>query len=326
MGKKIFKGILITSALLIAIWFLGPRAQYEPVDTLPISLDWSLEDIDSIIYAKESQIEHLKDDNEARVVWADSTQSQTPYSIVYIHGFSASQGEGNPVHRKLAQALGANLYLARLRDHGLDYDDAFKDLNPSDLINDTKEAIAIGRLIGEKVILVSCSTGGTLSIALAPDDPSIHSLILMSPNISIKDPNASMVTGPWGSQLIKMLVGEYRLIEEHEKKQYWTGNYHIDGLIALQGLIDQTMTEETFSKIDIPVHMSYYYKNQEEQDQVVSVDAMLDFYQKIGTPAQLKAEVAFANAKSHVICNSDRNPNWAEINESILSFLQPLLK
>ena len=66
MGKKIFKGILITLALLIAIWFLGPRAQYEQVDTLPISLDWSLEGVDSIINAKESHIEHLKDDNEAQ--------------------------------------------------------------------------------------------------------------------------------------------------------------------------------------------------------------------------------------------------------------------
>ena len=218
MGKKILWGILITLALLLIIWFLGPHARYEPVDTLPISLDWAIDDLDSIIYAKETQVAHLKDDNEARIIWADSSHSQTPYSIVYIHGFSASQGEGDPIHRGLAESLGANLYLARLKDHGLDYDDAFINLTPADLIDDAKEEIAIGRIIGEKVILASCSTGGTLSIALAPNDPSIHSLVLMSPNIRIKDPNVSMVTGPWGRQLIKTILGEYRLVEEHQKK------------------------------------------------------------------------------------------------------------
>ena len=86
------------------------------------------------------------------------------------------------------------------------------------------------------------------------------------------------------------------------------------------------MTEETFSKIEIPVHMSYYYKNDQEQDKVVSVDAMLEFYDKLGTPPFNKKSVAFDNAHSHVISNGIRNPNWSEIKDSIKTFIQPLLK
>ncbi len=178
--------------------------------------------MDSLIYAKESQVAYLKDDNEARIIWADSSRRQTPYIVVYIHGFSANQGKGDPIHRELAESLGTNLYLVRLKDHGLDYDDAFINLTPADLIGDTKEAIAID-IIGKKVILASCFTGSTLSIALAPNDPSIHSLVFMSPNKRIKDLKANMVTGPWGSQFIKTIVGEYRLVEEHQKNNTGPG-------------------------------------------------------------------------------------------------------
>ena len=36
-------------------------------------------------------------------------------SVVYLHGFSASQEEGDPVHYDFAQKFGCNLFLAALK-------------------------------------------------------------------------------------------------------------------------------------------------------------------------------------------------------------------
>ncbi len=325
MLKKILLSIFAFITLLVIIWILGPRVQYQTIDNAPIALDWPLDQLDSIIASKEFGIPDLKEDNEARIIWADSSHVQTEYSVVYLHGFSASQGEGDPIHKNIGASIGANVYLARLRDHGVKNKDVFKELTPQDLIDDTKEAVAIGKLIGQKVILMSCSTGGTVSIAVTPEDDAIHSLVLMSPNIRIKDPNVQLMTGPWGAQIIKAMVGDYRIVDAADEKQYWTGNYHVDGLLALQALIDQSMTDETFEKINIPVFMAYYYKNEEEQDQVVSVDAMKEFLRSINTPEPYVKEIPFANAGSHVISAASRNENWKDIQDSIEVFLKPLL-
>ena len=76
--------------------------------------------LEQYIQANEAQ-HKLKPDNQARVVWAnDSVKNKTAYAVVYLHGFSASQAEGDPVHRNIAAAFGCNLYLSRLAAHGID--------------------------------------------------------------------------------------------------------------------------------------------------------------------------------------------------------------
>ena len=52
-----------------------------------------------------------------------------------------------------------------------------------DLIHEAKEAIAIAKAIGDKVIVIGCSTGATLTLYLAAKDQDLAGLILLSPNI-----------------------------------------------------------------------------------------------------------------------------------------------
>ncbi|MFZ8461094.1 alpha/beta hydrolase, partial [Staphylococcus aureus] len=83
----------------------------------------------------------IKENNEARIVWANDTLKQkTNYAIVYLHGFSASQEEGNPVHRNIAKQFGCNLYLARLAEHGIDTVDALFNYTADRLWESAKEA------------------------------------------------------------------------------------------------------------------------------------------------------------------------------------------
>ena len=284
-------------------FFLGPRATFNDIDTSPISFDIPLDGLDAYIEDKESEVLDIKPNNEARIVWADTSKSKTEYSVVYLHGFSASHEEGAPLHTDFAKRYGANLYLPRLYDHGRDSDDTFKGLLPADLINSAKEAIAIGKLLGDKVILMTCSTGGTLGAILSPYDEAIHSMYMYSPNIDVYDTNSNIITGPWGKQLLTLVMGgEYNHINYSETaKKYWSEVYHIDGLIALKSLIENEMIEENFAKIDIPVYLGYYYKDEENQDKVVSVHRMFDFYDQISTPLEIKRLEDFPKAGRHVM-------------------------
>ena len=288
---------------MVAAFLLGPRPTFKDIDTTPISFDIPLEGLDAYIDDKESEVLDIKPNNEAKILWADSTKSKTEFSVVYLHGFSASHEEGAPLHTDFAKRYGANLYLPRLYDHGRNTDDTFKGLLPEDLVNSAKEAIAIGKLLGDKVILMTCSTGGTLGAILSPYDEAIHSMYMYSPNIDVYDTNSNIITGPWGEQLLKIVMGgEYNKVNyNNTAKQYWSGVYHIDGLIALKSLIEKEMVEKNFAKIDIPVYLGYYYKDEENQDKVVSVERMLDFYDQISTPEEIKRLEVFPDAGRHVI-------------------------
>ncbi len=324
--RAIFKWVGFFFISAIIIFFIGPRVQFEEIDRTPITYDIPLQSLDAYIYDKESEIPNIKPGNEAKIVWADSIK-KTEYAVVYLHGFSASHEEGAPLHSKFAARYGANLYLARLYDHGIESDGTFKGLLPEDLVNSAKEAIAIGRLIGDKVILITCSTGGTLGAILAPSDASIHSMFMYSPNIDLYDSSSDIIVGPWGRQLLKLVMGgEYNRISYSETaKKFWNPCYHIDGIVALKWLIDQEMNEKTFSKIDIPIYLGYYYKSEELQDNVVSVPRMLDFYDQINTPSGSKRKEAFPNAGRHVISSYVFSEDLDHVIERSYDFAEEIL-
>src|SRR5664279_1409130 len=156
-GKR--KWLLVIPVVLIIIYFSGPspgRPVYSP--DLP-SVPDSLHDIEKYVQQNESAF-HLKPDNEARIVWAnDSNRQITKYSIVYLHGFSASQKEGDPVHRNIASEFGCNLYLSRLAEHGIDTSEQLLNLTADKYWESAKQALAIGKKIGRKVIMMGTYTG-----------------------------------------------------------------------------------------------------------------------------------------------------------------------
>ena len=100
--------------------------------------------LDQWINNREKAITNIKPNNEGRIVWYDSIPTKTDYSIVYLHGWSASQMEGHPLHVDIAKKFGCNLYLPRLAGHGLDEDEPMLDLTADKLLNSAKEAIAVG--------------------------------------------------------------------------------------------------------------------------------------------------------------------------------------
>lgn len=303
MISKRFIKFTFPIVALAAIYFLGSTPKHPTYDVKPIIVPADSESLENYVAANEAQ-HKIKPDNEARIVWHDSTKQKTEYALVYLHGFSASQIEGDPVHRRFAKDFGCNLYLSRLADHGVDTTETLLLFTADRLWESAKQALAIGKQLGNKVILVSTSTGGTLALMLAaeyPDD--VHALINLSPNIAINDPAAFLLNDPWGLQIARLVLGgKYRITgasEEHAK--FWNKKYRLESLVQLEELIETTMTKDLFQKVKQPSLTLYYYKNEQEQDPEVKVSAMLKMNEQLATPENLKEAIAFPNAGVHVI-------------------------
>jgi pimeloyl-ACP methyl ester carboxylesterase len=194
---KLLKWLGIIILLLILTYFIGPRPATPVYETTLPQVPAAPADLEQYIRFQESQ-HKLKPDNEARIIWLnDSLREKTEYAVVYLHGFSASQEEGDPLHYEFAQKYGCNLYLSRLDGHGLDTTEPLGSFTAQGLWNSAKEAYAIGKQLGKKVILLATSTGGTIALKLAAEYPDIAGVILYSPNIAINDSRAWMLNNPW---------------------------------------------------------------------------------------------------------------------------------
>lgn len=331
--KYVLIALLVTVVLGTITYFAGPKVSFEQVNPELPKISASIDELDDYIEQKEADFENIKRENQSRIVWADTVR-QTDYVLVYLHGFSAGPMEGAPLHTEVARRYGMNLYLPRLSRHGLDDVNAFNDLTPAGLMNTAKEALAIGRKLGREVILMSCSTGGTLGIYLTAHHSDIKAHIMYSPNIEIYDPTAKFMTGPWGEAIVRQVVGEYREPEKDEedsdsvrllKDRYWYDKYSVKGLVALQGLLDMTMKEEIFEMVKQPYFLGYYYKNDTAQDMTVSVEAMKQFDKQTQTPEELKRLVAFPEAGEHVINSSLTSDSYAEVRQATYSYMEDVL-
>ena len=314
--KKGIAWIGIPVLFFVVFYLAGPSPSTPKWDpAMPVVPQDPLE-LEAYVSNQESK-HKLKPDNEARIIWADSTRKRTEYSVVYLHGFSASQEEGDPVHTQFAKEFGCNLYLARLADHGVDTTENLLYFTPDRWWASSKEALAIGKAIGENVIIMSTSTGGTMALILAAEYPKdVFALMNMSPNIAINDPLAWIANNPWGLQLARIVKGgDYNIpkvkpgVDIALNNQYWNEKYRFESACQLQELLEIKMNKSTFEKVKQPCLDLYYFKDEIHQDSTVKVSAILDMHKQLGTPDSLKVAIAIPNAGGHVmgsyICSGD---------------------
>jgi esterase/lipase len=323
---RILKIVILSLFALIAIYFLGPKpSKPELNNVLPTVV--SISGLDQYITSMDAT-HKIKPNNQARIIWADSSKTQTEYAIIYLHGFSASQKEGDPVHQNIAKQFNCNLYLARLAEHGIDTTEDLMNLTADKYWESAKLAYAIGKQIGKKVILMGTSTGGTLALQLAANYPEIAGLILYSPNIEVFNPSAPLLNNPWGLQIGRaVLKSNYVDIKYKDSAypNYWNHHYRIEGVVALQNLLEATMTEATFKKIHQPILALYYYKDEAHQDNVVKVGAIQKMMQQIATPSNLKLEMAIPNAGNHVLASPIVSNDIVSVEQATSKFMKEVI-
>lgn len=324
--KYIFGGVF----LLVITYFVGPnpetpfyRIDYPKVNASLILLE------DSINKAESSNTA-IKLNNQAQIVWANSNKIKTAWSIVYLHGFTASQMEGDPVHKDIAAKYGMNLYLARLSDHGLESDSALLHLTPDRLWETSKLALAIGEVIGNKVILMSTSTGGTLALKLAATYPrKVAAIINYSPNVAINNPLAFFLNKHWGLSLLNAVSDNgYVVNKKHIDSlvaQYWIEKYKTEALPQLQELVETCMVESVFNNVKCPSLTLAYYKDDNHQDPTVKVSAMHWMNASLGTNSTLKRLVEMSTVGVHPMASSLRSKDVEAVELQTSKFLEEVI-
>lgn len=330
MKSKITKFFFFLFAAILVLFLVGPKVEKPSVNgyVAPIDQTLSLSELELQINNAEAQVEYLKPDNESRILWANTDSLyKTEYVLLYLHGFSASPKEGYPINYDFGKHYGINTYIPRLYGHGLDSPSNLLDMTPDKLIHSAKEALTVARQLGDKVIIMSTSTGGTLSLLLAAENPDIFAQILFAPNIQIKDDNSKILTYPWGLNLGKMIAGETIVYDDDaETQKYWQSSYRIEGVVYLQSLVENTMTESVFEKVKQPLFLGYYYKNETENDPTVKVSAMLEMFEQISTPTELKREHAFPEVGVHPLASGIKSKNIDAVRNETYKFAEEILK
>ncbi len=326
---RLLRNLIFILLVLLFVYIIGPHPSTPKYnqDLSDIPSDPIL--LQQFISNKEA-LHKIKPNNEARIVWAsDSLKQKTEYSIVYLHGFSASQEEGNPVHRNIAKQFGWNLYLSRLAEHGIDTTDALINFTADKLWESAKEAYLIGKQLGNKVILMGTSTGGTLALQLAAVYPDIAGIILLSPNIAINDPNAWLLNDQWGLQLARLFKqSKFNIIpyDSPDYKKYWNDRYRLEATVQLEELLETTMNANTFAKIKQPALTLYYYRDEKNQDNVVKVSAIKDMFAELGTADTKKKMIPIPNAGNHVLGSPIVSKDIITPQKEIASFLTSIMQ
>lgn len=287
-------------------------------NTIPEQVDR----LDSYLAESESRVPDIREGCEKKIVWHDDQRRQRDLAIVYIHGFSASRMETWPLCDHLAESLGANLFYTRLTGHGQDgY--ALATAKVEDWINDGMEAVAIGRRLGRKIILVGTSTGGTLATCLAAQPSvatSIHRLILISPNFFPKNPIAAAALWPPALRWFERFFGTWRSfsVVNARHARFWTVRYPVRAIATMMQLVRLSWRID-LKNTAIPVLMMV-----NPWDRVINVTLAILRY--LGFPSSQKKLVMFRGNKDlgrHVLAGKILAPeSTAKVADIIQAYLR----
>ncbi|ETA50166.2 hypothetical protein P279_20915 [Rhodobacteraceae bacterium PD-2] len=189
--------------------------------------------------AREAAVADLRPGAEKRVLWSGRPEAPTDWSVVYVHGFSASAGELRPLPDRVAGGLGANLFFTRLAGHGRD-GAAMAEASLEDWMRDMTEALAVGRRIGRRVLVMGCSTGATLiALALArdkaPEVAEVAGAVLLSPNFGLRDRRSAILIWPGMGRVLPLILGPERgfVPRNAGHAAAWTTRYPVGALIPM---------------------------------------------------------------------------------------------
>jgi esterase/lipase len=319
--------LLVVLAALVALpalaYIAGPVHRVDARVAAPALPDTSAGPgaLDAWLAAGEARFPDVVDGAEKTIVWAHPDRRRTRLAVVYLHGYTATRQEVAPLCDRLAAALGANLFYTRLAGHGR-APQALGDARAEDWLHDAAEALAIGRALGEQVVVVGTSTGGTLALWLAqqPGAEAIAAQVLVSPNLGPRDERATLLAGPWGEQLQRLLIGEEYAWQPANDAQakYWTWRYPARALVPMMALV-KMVRDSPLERLRTPTLVIH-----SPEDTVVSPARIEAAYARLGSAAKRIVKVSGSEDRAnHVLAGDILAPRGTdELLAPMLDFLR----
>lgn len=312
--------IAVAIVALVVLYRMPPTLALEREATIPA--ETSLEALDDIIADQEKTVGGLRTGLAKQIVWADPARRQkTPISVVYVHGFSASPAEVRPLPDLVAKALSANLFFTRLAGHGLADPNALGLATIEDWAQDIGEALAIGRLLGDQVVVISTSTGASLAtwaLARPALADQVAASVFLSPNYGVQASGSFLLTGPFGAQLARLIIGNRTGFQPISplNAHNWTTDYPVTALIPMAQSV-RLATHTPVEEIRIPALFL-----QSAADKVVRPDRTAAIAARWGGPHRLIDPGPTGDANNHVIAGDTYSPQTTEpIAQTILDWL-----
>jgi esterase/lipase len=322
MGRKILYFLIALVVAGGAAFAFGPRV---PVDTTVTFDATSLgTDLDAYVANREANTPNLRAGLGREIIWAfPASKAKTPISVVYVHGFSASKGEVRPLPDLVAKALGANLYYTRLTGHGQD-GAAMATATVNDWANDYAEAMAIGRALGERVLIISTSMGGGLTtwgLTEPALSENIMGAVFISPNYGVQAAGSEILTMPFGKQLANLIAGKERSFKPENELHgtLWTPTYPTDAVIPMAGLTALAVSEPV-EQIKTPAFFIY-----SKTDKVIKPELVEAIEARWGGPKQILAVEKNDDPYSHVIAGDALSPSTTQpLADAIITWAKTL--
>jgi alpha-beta hydrolase superfamily lysophospholipase len=306
------------------LWFLGPRydaGRDEPAARPAPPAE--LAALDAWLRQQEAAIPQLRPQAAKGIVWHQGQRRRTPWAVVYLHGFTASRLETEPLAEWVAQELGANLFYTRLSGHGVPAE-ALATVRVADWLADAVEAVRIGHALGERVLVIGTSTGATLGAWLAqrPDAVGvpIERQVWISPNFGPADRRTALLTGPWGAQLARAITGGRVGAPSDDPRinAAWTRVYPVEALLPMMALVER-VREGDWSRAAMPVLVFY-----SPRDRVVDPDQTVRMVQRLPHPGtRLERVEDSSDQEQHVLAGAFRSPgNTQRLAERIVRWVR----
>ena len=299
---------LLILLLGAALYGLGPRNDTGPF--MPSARPLPPQDITTLadwLQTSESAYPDIKPGNAKGIVWAGAAGARTRWAVVYLHGFSASRLETAPLADTVASQLGANLFYTRLSGHGRADPEAMGQATVPDWMADTLEAVRIGQTLGERVLLISSSTGGTLAtwLGTSADAPRVAAQVLLSPNFGLKDKRSEIVNLPWGQAIALWVQGPTRSSTpaSAQEANAWTSSYPTRAIFPMMALV-KTVRQSDLSQFRTPVLVLY-----SERDETVDSSETLAAFTRLGSARTSMVPVDYSRSQGqHVLAGAIKDP------------------
>jgi esterase/lipase len=324
-GQRLLFWLLVLVLLGAAAYALGPRNDFGPA--MPSPRPQPPQDISQLadwIQQSEAAFPDIKPGNAKGIVWAAEPGQRTHWAVVYIHGFSASRLETAPLAEVVASQLGANVFYTRLSGHGRANGDAMGEATPQDWMADTLEAVQIGQTLGERVLVISCSTGGTLAtwLGTSADAARVSAHVFVSPNFGPKDKRSEIVNAPWGKHIALLVQGKTRswTPESAQEANAWTPSYPTKAIFPMMALV-KNVRDSDLSLFQTPVLVLY-----SERDETVDTTELKAAFTRLGSARKSIEPVAYSKSTGqHVLAGAIQDPQAvAPMAETIVQWLKSL--